>query len=60
MVCAPDSQLQVKPGHGESKPPTFGQRPAILMSTSTFRFNSQPLTVAFTEQQVLAVELGRM
>ena len=49
IVCAPDSQLQVRQGM-ESKA-------AVIWATATrahlnldYRFNSQPLTVAFTEQ----------
>ena len=49
IVCAPDSQLQVKQG--------MEDKGAITWSTASrshlnrdFRFNSQPLAVAFTEQ----------
>ena len=49
MVCAPDSQLQVRQG--------LEGKAALIWATASrphlnldFRFNSQPLTVAFTEQ----------
>ena len=52
MVCAPDSQLQVRQG--------MERKAAIVWTTASrshlnldFRFNSQPLTVAFTEQPSL-------
>ena len=50
MDCEPDSQLRVRPGMEE--------KAAIAWATASrahinrdFRFNSQPLTTAFTEQQ---------
>ena len=49
MVCVPDSQLQVKQGRED--------RAAMVWATASrahlnrdFRFNSQPLTAAFTER----------
>ena len=49
LVCQPDSQLLVKPG--------MEDRASVAWATSShahinrdFRFNSQPLTAAFTEQ----------
>ncbi len=49
MVCVPDSQLQVRQG--------MEKKAAVVWATASrahqnldFRFNSQPLTVAFTEQ----------
>ena len=49
MICAPDSQLQVRQG--------MEDKAAVIWATASrahlnldFRFNSQPLTVAFTEQ----------
>ncbi len=50
MVCASDSQLQVRQG--------MEDKATVIWATSSrshlnldFRFNSQPLTVAFTEQE---------
>ena len=50
IVCVPDSQLQVKQGMAE--------KAAVVWATASrahinrdFRFNSQPLTAAFTEQK---------
>ena len=49
MICVPDSQLQVRQG--------LEEKAALVWATASrshlnldFRFNSQPLTVAFTEQ----------
>ena len=50
MICAPDSQLQVRQG--------MEDKAAVIWATASrahlnldFRFNSQPLTVAITEQE---------
>ena len=52
MICAPDSQLQVRQG--------MEDKAAVIWATASrahlnldFRFNSQPLTVAFTEQPTI-------
>ena len=52
MVCVPDSQLRVRSG--------MENKAALIWATASrahlnldFRFNSQPLTVAFTEQETI-------
>ena len=52
MVCVPDSQLQVRPGMEE--------KAAVVWATAgrshfnrDFRFNSQPLAAAFTDQPTI-------
>ena len=52
MVCTPDSQLQVRPGM-ESKAVAVWATASRAHLNRDFRFNSQPLTVAFTEQPSL-------
>ena len=49
MVCSPDSQLQVRQGM-ESKAADVWATASRAHVNLDFRFNSQPLTVAFTEQ----------
>ena len=49
MVCTPDSQLQVRQGM-ESKAVAVWATASRAHLNRDFRFNSQPLTVAFTEQ----------
>ena len=49
MVCQPDSQLQVKPGM-EDKAANVWTTASRAHLNLDFRFTSQPLTVAFTEQ----------
>ncbi len=50
MVCTPDSQLLVKPGM-ESEAVTIWTTASRVHLNRDFRFTSQPLTVAFTEQR---------
>ncbi len=50
IVCAPDSQLLVRPGM-EAKASTVWATASRAHISRGFRFNSQPLAVAFTEQQ---------
>ena len=52
MVCAPDSQLQVRQGM-ESKAANVWATASRAHLNLDFRFNSQPLTAAFTEQASL-------
>ena len=52
MVCVPDSQLQVRQGM-ESKAAVIWASACRAHLNRDFRFNSQPLTVAFTEQPSL-------
>ena len=49
MVCSPDSQLQVRQGM-EGKAAAVWATASRAHVNLDFRFNSQPLTVAFTEQ----------
>ena len=49
MVCQPDSQLLVKPGK-EDKAANVWTTASRAHLNLDFRFTSQPLTVAFTEQ----------
>ena len=49
MACSPDSQLQVRQGM-ESKAADVWATASRAHVNRDFRFNSQPLTVAFTEQ----------
>ena len=49
MVCSPDSQLQVRQGM-EGKAADVWATASRAHVNLDFRFNSQPLTVAFTEQ----------
>ena len=49
MVCVPDSQLQVRKGM-EGKAAVIWASASRAHVNRDFRFNSQPLTVAFTEQ----------
>ena len=49
MVCAPDSQLQVRQGM-EIKAANVWATASRAHLNLDFRFNSQPLTVAFTER----------
>ncbi len=49
IVCQPDSQLLVKPGM-ENKASEAWATASRSHVNRDFRFNSQPLTVAFTEQ----------
>ena len=48
MVCAPDSQLRVRPSM-ESKAATVWATASRAHISREFRFNSQPLSVAITE-----------
>ena len=50
IVCEPDSQLQVRTGL-ESKAANVWATASRAHLNRDFRFNSQPLTVAFTEQK---------
>ena len=52
MVCAPDSQLRVRQGM-EEKANTVWATASHAHLNLDFRFNSQPLTVALTEQMSL-------
>ena len=49
MVCLPDSQLQVRPGM-EAKAAEVWATASRGHQNLDFRFNSQPLAVAFTDQ----------
>ena len=49
MVCAPDSQLQVRQDM-EIKAENVWETASRIHLNQDFRFNSQPLTVAFTEK----------
>ena len=49
MVCAPDSQLQVRQGM-EAKAATVWATASHAHVNRDFRFNSQPLAAAFTER----------
>ena len=49
LVCTPDSQLQVRPGM-ESKATQVWATASRIHLNLDFRFNSQPLAAAFTEQ----------
>ncbi len=49
MICEPDSQLQVRPGM-EAKAATEWETRSRAHINRDFRFNSQPLAAAFTEQ----------
>ena len=49
MVCVPDSQLRVRSGM-ENKAALIWATASRAHQNLDFRFNSQPLTVAFTEQ----------
>ncbi len=49
MLCTPDLALQVKPGM-ESEVPRVWKTASRTHISRGFRFNSQPLAVAFTEQ----------
>ena len=49
MVCEPDSQLRVRSGMEEKAAAAWGTASRAHISRG-FRFNSQPLTIAFTEQ----------
>ncbi len=50
MVCLPDSQLQVKPGLEQRAGEVWATASRIHFNLD-FRFNSQPLTTAFTERK---------
>lgn len=52
MICAPDSQLQVRQGM-EGKAAVIWATASRAHLNLDFRFNSQPLTVAFTEQPTI-------
>ena len=52
MTCAPDSQLQVRQGM-EIKAARIWATATRVHLNLDFQFNSQPLTVAFTEQESL-------
>ena len=52
IVCAPDSQLQVRQGM-EDKAATVWQTASRAHLNRDFRFNTQPLAAAFTEQRTL-------
>ncbi len=49
LVCAPDSQLRVRPGM-EAKAAAAWETASRAHLNLDFRFNSQPLAAAFTEQ----------
>ncbi len=49
IVCAPDSQLEVRP-RMEAKAATVWATSSRAHLNRDFRFNSQPLTVSFTER----------
>ena len=49
MVCNPDSELRVRPGQEAKASQAWTTASRIHLSLD-FRFNSQPLAVAFTEQ----------
>ena len=49
MVCVPDSQLQVRQGMEEKAAHVWATASRAHLNLD-FRFNSQPLTAAFTEQ----------
>ena len=49
IICAPDSQLEVRPGL-EGKAATVWATASRSHLNLDFRFNSQPLTVSFTER----------
>ena len=50
ILCVPDSQLQVRPGWESMAAPLWQTASRTHLSRG-FRFNSQPLAVAFTEQE---------
>ncbi len=50
IVCAPDSQMRVRPGMEEQAAKLWKTASRAHISRG-FRFNSQPLAVAFTEQR---------
>ena len=50
IVCSPDSQLLVRQSMEESVPKVWATASRAHLSRG-FRFNSQPLAVAFTEQE---------
>ena len=50
LVCEPDSQLQAKPGM-ESKATSIWETSSRSHFSRGFRFNSQPLAIAFTERK---------
>ena len=50
MVCVPDSQLQVKQGREERAAAVWATASRAHLNRD-FRFNSQPLTAAFTERE---------
>ena len=52
MVCAPDSQLQVRQGMEDKAAHVWATANRAHLNLD-FRFNSQPLTAAFTEQASL-------
>lgn len=52
LVCAPDSQLQVRHGM-ESKAADIWATASRAHLNLDFRFNSQPLAIAFTEQPTI-------
>ena len=59
MVCQPDSQLRVRPGM-EAKAVVVRGHKSRCHANLDFRFNSQPLLVAFTDQETIGEELGRI
>ena len=50
LVCEPDSQLQVRPGL-EAKAATVWATASRVHLSRGFRFNSQPLAIAFTQRE---------
>ena len=52
MICLPDSQLRVRPGMEEKAAAAWVTASRSHVNRD-FRFNSQPLMVAFTEQECL-------
>ena len=52
MVCLPDSQLLVRPGMEEKAADVWGTASQVHLNLG-FRFNTQPLAIAFTDQYSL-------
>ena len=52
MVCVPDSQLQVRPGMEDKAAAVWATASRAHLNLD-FRFNSQPLEAAFTEQKTI-------
>ena len=52
MVCLPDSQLVVRPGMEDKAADVWGTASQVHLNLG-FRFNTQPLAIAFTDQHCL-------